>query len=192
MTAKLLAAAAVLLCCVEAGWAQTATSLALPDDENGVATLTPSLTGTWKAPTEKLPLTGDFNEQVWGEGAQSVRDITLTVRDGGAATLTVTRKVVDKAGKVVPGSARTEVADLTIGAGEPGFATRIDHAVSVVKAERRYSDAPGDKWTLEKLRVSVVTFSDDRNMVELRFDPADGQGSFVEMLTRGSARRSSR
>ncbi len=148
-----------------------------------------TLAGTWKAKTESLPLTGDFNEQVWGKGAQSVRDVTLAIRPTGDATLTIARKVVDRSGKVVPGSARTEVSDLAIGDGQPGFATRIDHAVQVRKAERRYSNAPDDKWPLDNLRVSVVSFTDAPGTLEVRFDPADGQGAFAEMVTRVRAGR---
>lgn len=187
MFAKLFAAAAVIGLCAQVSWAQTspAPRHTGTDEENGAATaVSPALVGTWKAKTERLPLTGDFNEKVWGRGAQSVRDVTLTVRPNGEGTLSISRKVVGKGGKVVPGSARVEEAELTIGAEQPGFATRIDHQVHVVKAERRYSDNPADKWTLDNLRVNVVTFTDGTNTLEVRFDPADGQGAFAELLTK--------
>jgi hypothetical protein len=180
MFAKLIGSSAIVLLCAQAAWASTPASL--PDT---------NLAGTWKAETEKLPLTGDFNEQVWGKGAQSVRDITLVVPPAGEATLTVARKVIDKAGKIVPGSTRTEVAQLTIGDGTPGFATRIDHAVQVAHAERRYSDAPDDRWALDNLRVGLVTFSDGDPRIEVRFDPADGQGSFAELLTKSGLKAAS-
>jgi hypothetical protein len=61
----------------------------------------------------------------------------------------------------------------------------VDHDVKVVKAERRYPDSHDDRWPIDNLRVSVVTFSDGRNTLEVRFDPPDGQGSFAELLTRG-------
>jgi hypothetical protein len=197
MFAKLMIGAAALVLCAQVGWAQTSHATPAPktDDEAGTAApaaLAPPLTGTWKAKTEKLPLTGDFNEKVWGRGAQSVRDVTLTVRKDNGATLTITRKVVNKTGKVVPGSARTEEADLKLGAAKPGFATRVDHEVQVVKAERRYSDNPADKWTLQGLRVGVVTFTDGDSTVEVRFDPADGQGAFSELLTRETVKKARR
>jgi hypothetical protein len=197
MFAKLVTTTAAIVFCAQVSWAQTAPSPSssaphhppAADEAAGVAgtAASPSIVGTWKAKTEKLPLTGDFNEKVWGRGAQSVRDITLTVRAGGEATLTVVRKVIDRLGKVVAGSARTEEADLKIGSEKPGFATRIDHDVTVVTAERRYSDKASDTWPLENLRVGVVTFTDSRNTLEVRFDPVDGQGAFAELLTRAAA-----
>ncbi|HTM05545.1 MAG TPA: hypothetical protein VL173_18675 [Vicinamibacterales bacterium] len=200
MFAKLVTTTAAVVFCAQVSWAQTAPSPSSstphpppPADEAAAAAdtaVSPSIVGTWKAKTEKLPLTGDFNEKVWGRGAQSVRDITLTVRPGGEATLTVARKVINKVGKVVAGSARTEQADVKIGSEKPGFATRIDHDVTVVKAERRYSDKASETWPLENLRVGVVTFTDSRNALEVRFDPVDGQGAFAELLTRTAATRS--
>jgi hypothetical protein len=195
MFTKLIATAAAVVLCAHVSWAQTAQpARQLPDDENGAAALVSpaALVGTWKAKTEKLPLTGDFNEKVWGPGAQSVRDVTLAIRQGGDATMTVTRKVIDKAGKTVPGSARTEVVELKVGAGKPGFATRVDHAVQVVNAERRYSDNPADRWTLQNLRVNVVTFTDGADTVEVRFEPDDGQGAFSELLTKGAVKTARR
>jgi hypothetical protein len=195
MTAKhYRSAAAVLLFLLfaQVSWAQV--SVPAPrvasDDESGVADLAPvpSLAGTWKARTERLPLTGDFNEKVWGKNAASVRDVTLVVKPNGDATLTVARRVLDARGRAVPGSPSVEEADITIGEAKQGFAARLDHAVRVVKAERRYPDNAGDRWPLEHLTVSVVSFSDSRNTLEVRFEPADGQGSFSELLTRGAAR----
>jgi len=148
----------------------------------------PSLVGTWKAATERLPLTGEFNEKVWGKNATSVRDVSLVIKAGGNATLTVSRKVLDARGRVVPGSPSIEEAEITIGDATPGFATRLEHDVRVVKGERRYPDNGSDRWPLDQLVVPIVTFSDDLNAVEVRFEPADGQGSFSELLTRGAAR----
>lgn len=159
------------------------------DDESTNSDLVPfgpSLVGTWKAPTERLPLTGEFNEKVWGKNAVSVRDVSLTIKSTGDATLTISRKVLDARQRVVPGSSSVEQADVTIGAAKPGFATRLDHQVKVVKAERRYPDTAGEHWPLENLRIGVVTFTDGTNTIEVRFDPADGQGAFSELLTRQS------
>ena len=72
----------------------------------------PSLVGTWKAATERLPLTGEFNEKVWGKNATSVRDVSLVIKAGGNATLTVSRKVLDARGRVVPGSPSIEEAEI--------------------------------------------------------------------------------
>ena len=91
MLAKVLPIAAVLLLCVQVSWAQNPTrTTSLPGDEGHAANLgaaAPSMIGTWKAPTERLPLTGDFNDQVWGKNAVSVRDVTLSVKPTGDAVL---------------------------------------------------------------------------------------------------------
>jgi hypothetical protein len=188
MFTKSIAAAAALLFCAQVTWAQTASptrKAPLPDDEtSAVQSPVVSLVGTWKANTEKLPLTGDFNEKVWGRNAQSVRDVTLDVRQNGEATLTVSRKVLDARGRVVPGSASVEEAELTVGPASPALATRMAHEVKVVKAQRRYPDAPGDTWALQNLRVNVVSFTDGANTIEVRFEPADGQGAFTELVSR--------
>jgi hypothetical protein len=175
--------------------AQNSSSAKSQAGEEGHATglnaVAPSLIGTWRAPTERLPLSGEFNEKVWGKSAVSVRDVSLTLRAAGDGVLTVSRKVLDARGRVVPGSASTEQADITVGDAQPGFATRLDHAVKVLKAERSYPDDPKDRWPLENLKVGVVSFTDGADRLEVRFDPADGKGSFSELLTRqrGSARR---
>jgi hypothetical protein len=198
MVAKLsraLVVLLVLLLSAPVNGAQNSSSASSQSGEEGRATalsaVAPSVLGTWKAPTERLPLTGDFNEQVWGKGAVSVRDVSLTIRAAGDGALTVSRKVLDARGRVIPGSASTEQADITVGAAQPGFATRLDHAVKVIKAERSYPDDPKDRWTLDNLRVGVVSFTDTTDRLEVRFEPEDGKGSFSELLTRqrGSARR---
>src|SRR5215217_6485528 len=196
MFARVRDVAALLLLCAQVSWAQNAArTKSLPEDEGHAASLgavAPAMTGTWKALTERLPLTGDFNEQVWGKNAVSVRDVTLSVKATGDAVLTVSRKVLDARGRVVPGSASVEMADITIGASQPGFATRLDHAVTVIKAERTHPDDPTDRWPLESLRVGVVSFSDGAPSLEVRFEPADGQGTFSELLTRQGSSRARR
>jgi hypothetical protein len=189
MFAKLFASAAAVLFCAQVSWAQNpqAPRKAIPDDEAGVtetARVAPALVGTWKAKTERFPLTGDFNEKVWGKDAVSVRDVTLAVKSTGEATLTISHKILDARARVVPGSPSVEQAEVTISGARPGFATRVDYEVRVVKAERRYPDTPGDRWMLDNLRVGVVSFTDDRDALEIRFEPADGQGSFSDLLAR--------
>lgn len=198
MFAKTMTSVVALLLCAQVAWAQgtpspttqTSSSKTIPDDESagtGAATATPVPAGTWRGKTERLPLTGDFNEKVWGKNATSVRDVTLAVKAGGEATLTISHKVVDARGRVVPGSSSVEQAEVTIGQARRGLASRLDHDVRVVKAERRYPDAPADTWPLENLRVTVVTFADSRDTLEVRFEPSDGQGSFSEVLTRAAS-----
>jgi len=191
MVLKTVATALVLLS-AQLAWAQgsPAARPVPPDDESGIADR--SLAGTWKAKTERLPLTGDFNEKVWGKNAVSVRDVTLVVKPNATATLTIARKVLDGRGRVAAGTPSVEEASITIGEAKPGFATRLDHDVKVVKAERHYLDDAEDRWPLENLVVHVVSFTDSSNTLEVRFEPADGQGSFSELLSRSATRTSAR
>jgi hypothetical protein len=113
-----------------------------------------------------------------------------------AATLTVTRQVVDAKGKTIPASMSVEEVRLTLGPAHPGIATRLEHEVTVVGAERRYPDDPGSHWALDGVKVKVVTFSDgDGSTLEVRFDTPEGRGSFWETLRRAGGntnRRSTR
>jgi hypothetical protein len=199
MFAKVLTAAVAVLLCAQVSLAQTPSSTPrkqattphkpAADDESGVASplsAPASLVGTWRGKTDRFPLTGDFNEKVWGKNAVSIRDVTLVVKSNGDGTLSIARKVLDARGRTVPGSSSVEEAGIVVGEAKPGLATRVDHDVRVVKAERRYPDSPGDDWPLENLRVNVVSFSDAPATLEVRFEPADGQGAFSELLSRAT------
>jgi hypothetical protein len=152
--------------------------------------LSSTLVGTWKSAPDEMKLTSDFDKSVWGVNATSVRTLDLTVRPGGEGTLLVTKKVVDGKGRVVPASTSIEEAQLQLGEASPGVATRIEHQTTVVKAVRRYPDDPKDQWPLEGLRVNLVTFQDDGNSIEVRYDTPEGRGSFWATLQRqGQASR---
>jgi hypothetical protein len=109
----------------------------------------------------------------------------------GEATLTVTRKVVDAKGRTIANSTSVERATLRIGAAAPPSMTRVEHEVTVVKAERTYPDDPTFSWGLDGLKVKLVTFDDDPNArtVEVRFDTPEGKGSFWETLRRAPGSR---
>jgi hypothetical protein len=104
--------------------------------------------------------------------------------------------VVDAKGKTIPASMSVEEVRLTLGPAHPGIATRLEHEVTVVGAERRYPDDPGSHWALDGVKVKVVTFSDgDGSTLEVRFDTPEGRGSFWETLRRAGGntnRRSTR
>ena len=129
------------------------------------------LAGSWKSAPEELKLSTDFDKSVWGPNATSVRTVALVIQGSGLGALTVTRKVVDGRGRTVAPSMSIEEAQI----------------------QRKYPDDPGDHWPLEGLRVKVATFDDgDENTLEVRFEPADGRGSFSETLRRagrGAAHR---
>ena len=154
-----------------------------------------ALAGTWRSKADPMKLTSDFERSVWGPDASSLRVTELVVQPSGDATLRVTRKVVDARGRDVPASTTVEEARLVLGAATPGLATRMEHDVKIVSAERRYPDDPKSTWPLEGLGVKVVTFTDgDGNSLEVRFDTPEGRGSFWETLERvgGSTARGPR
>jgi len=144
----------------------------------------PSLIGTWRSTPEDTPLSSAFDESVWGKDAHSIRVVEMTVKPTGDATLTVTRKVVDRNRREIKAATEIEQAELTIGAPQHTVDVRSDLAVTVKHAERRYPDDPGGTWTLEGLRVTVSTFADDPSRIEVRVDTPEGPGSFWETLHR--------
>jgi hypothetical protein len=147
--------------------------------------MSPALAGTWRSAPDELRLTSDFDKSVWGPDATSVRTTELTVMPSGDATLRIERKVVDGKGRTIAASTSIEEARITIGGAGPPAATRIEHAVKVVNAERRYPDDPDYKWPLEGVQVQVVTFEGgDAQTLEVRFETPEGRGSFWETLRR--------
>jgi hypothetical protein len=173
MRIQLITAAAVLLLSATGATAQT---------------VSPSLVGTWKSTPDQMKLTTDFDRSVWGADASSVRTVDLVVRPSGEATLKVTKKVVDARGRTVAASTWIEEAQLTLGAAQDGAATRVEHDTKVVNAVRLFPDDPDYKWSLDGLRIKVVSFKDgDGNTIEIRYDTPEGRGSFWETLRRQRA-----
>src|SRR5688500_3694244 len=183
MRTQVMTVAAALMLCGLSGAAQT-TPGAQPAQGPG-SQPDKSIVGSWKSAPDRIKLTTDFDKSVWGPDATSERIVDLTIRASGEGTMTVTRRVIDARGRTVPASTSIEEARLRIGARQEPAATRIEHAVTVVAAERRYPDDPGYKWPIEGLKVKVVTFTDDKGRtLEVRFDTPEGTGSFWETLTR--------
>jgi hypothetical protein len=157
------------------------------------SSVSPKLVGSWKSAAERLKLSTDFDKSVWGPNASSVRMVDLTIGASGASTLRVTRRVVDARGRTAPGSTSVEEAQLRIGPPKQTRASRVDHAVAVVQAERTYPDDPSARWPIDGLRVQVVTVENsDGNTLELRFETPEGTGSFWETLRREVRRPSPR
>lgn len=188
MRKEFIAAAAVLLLAAADVTAQAARPAAPPDDEasgSQVGAFDRALVGTWKSAPDTLKLSSDFDKSVWGADASSVRTVALAVEPSGEGTLTVTKKVVDARGQTVAASTWVEEVRLKLGAPSDGIATRIEHDTSVVSAVRLFPDDPDYRWTLDGLRIKVVTFRDgDRNTMEIRYDTPEGTGSFWETLQR--------
>lgn len=145
-----------------------------------------SLVGTWTSAPFELALSSDFDKSVWGANATSVRTVALQVGASGDATLTVTRKVVDARKRTVPVSTSVEEAQIRIGQPQDALDVRVEYDVTVLKAERRYPDEPDYRWTIDGLQVRVTGFEDRADILEVRFDPPDGKGSFWETVRRTS------
>jgi hypothetical protein len=160
----------------------------------GISAQSPSpLAGSWRSAPEEIRLSSEFDRSVWGPNASSVRTVALVIRGSGQGALTITRKVVDGRGRTVAASTSIEEAQIQIGQPQQTIAGRVEHDVKLLKAERRYPDDPSYRWPLDGLRIKVTTFDDgDTNVLELRFDPADGRGAFWETLRRAGRSAPSR
>jgi hypothetical protein len=148
-----------------------------------LSTIPPALVGVWKSAPERTELTGAFEESVWGRDAASERSVELRIADSGEAVLVVTNRILDARGRVIPGPTSIEESRLRIGGPVATAPVGTDHAVTVVSAERRYPDDPAGQWTLEGLKVRVIT-REERDGIEIRYDTPEGRGSFWETLTR--------
>ena len=147
---------------------------------------TPALAGTWNSAPDETRLSTPFDESVWGKDAKAIRTVQMDIRSTGDAALTVTRKVVDPRGRTIAGSSTIEYADLVLGPPPADAKTvRVELPVTVKHAERRYPDDKAANWTLDGLRVTVTTFPDTPDVIEVRLDFAEGRGSFWETLRRG-------
>ena len=195
MRKQLIAALAVLLLSAAGASAQTTRQAPRADDEQSsrAGAFNQALVGTWKSAPDQIKLTSDFDKSVWGADASSVRAVDLVVQPSGQATLKVTKKVVDGRGRTVAASTWIEEAQLELGEGKDGVATRVEHEAKVVSAVRLFPDDPEYRWTIEGLRVKVVTFKDgDGSTIEIRYDTPEGRGSFWETLRRDRASGSRR
>ena len=143
------------------------------------------LTGTWRSAPDEMKLTSDFDKSVWGANATSVRTVELVVKSNTDATLRVVKKVIDARRRTVPASTWIDEAQLRIGGTTPGVADRVEHEITVTSAVRLFPDDPNYRFTIDGLRVKLVTFTArDGNSLELRYDTPEGRGSFWETLTR--------
>lgn len=140
------------------------------------------LVGRWSAPPFELPLSSDFHRSVYGPGARSVRQVTLTIRPGGDGTFTVTNSVRDRSGKTVPGTREIDELTFTIGdlAHEPGYQPRYTSRIE--KAERRYPDDPKSSSPLPGAKLELFVPEGESRALDVRFDTPEGPGSFGERL----------
>lgn len=168
--------------------APTATSPHQTADEEKSATnesVFPAwMAGRWTASPFEVELTSDFHRSVYGAGARSVRQVTLTIRPTGEGTFTVTSSVRDRRGRAVTGTREIDDVRFTIGdlSREPGYQRR--YASRIVRAERRYPDDPNSTFPLDGAKVDLFVPDGTTGTLNVRYDTPEGRGSFWETLRR--------
>lgn len=143
------------------------------------------LSGTWKAPEERVPKNTPLDVQVFGAGAMDVRTVTLVITPSGDATLEVRRSVVGKTGKVFAPS----VMEVKMHIGDP-VTTELGHLrpkVDVTSAEERYLDGDREKWSRDGTRMSLSLPDLASKDLNMQLDTPDGRGAFGATLTRATA-----
>jgi hypothetical protein len=188
MRTQLITASAVVLLSAAGATAHSRPAALLGNQQPAAtqpATAARPLTGTWRSAPDEMKLTSDFDKSVWGANATSVRTVELVVKSNADATLRVVKRVLDAKRRTVPASTWVEEAQLRIGAAAPGVADRLEHEVTVTSAVRLFPDDKDYRFTIDGLRVRIVTFTArDGNSLEVRYDTPEGRGSFWETLTR--------
>jgi hypothetical protein len=143
-----------------------------------------SLEGRWQSAPLELALTSDFHRSVYGDGAKSVRSVTMTIKPTGEGVFQVTNSVRDRQGRVVPGTQEIQEVTFTVGdlVEEPG---RPAHYTSrIVRAERRFTDDPSSAFARDGVVLGIYRTDDKPGEIEVRFDTPEGTGSFWETLRR--------
>ncbi len=151
-------------------------------DKVSAAQLLMHLSGTWKALRQETPRVTALDEQVFGAGANEVRDVTLVVHAAGDGDLQVQTKVVGRNGRVYAPSQM----DVKFRVGEPiALApSRIVPTVTVVSAEDRFLDGSHERFTRDGARLSIHLVSLTSSQINIQFDTPDGRGGFGTTLTR--------
>jgi hypothetical protein len=183
MRAWWMAAAAVFMLCAPVGAADTIARMQA-GSEDGRTGAPAGLAGTWASEPDRMRLITDLEKSVLGADASAVRTVELRIEPSGDAILTVTRQIVDADDQPKAASVSIEAVQLRVGDPAQNRAGRVEHAVEVLTAERRYPDDPEYRWPLEGVRVRVIGFEADAGALEIRYDTPEGRGSFWETLRR--------
>jgi len=143
------------------------------------------LSGTWKAPEERVPKNTPLDIQVFGAGAMDVRTVSLVITPSGDATLQVRRSVVGKTGKVFAPS----LMEVKMKIGDP-VTMELGHLkpdVRVTSAEERYLDGDRERWTRDGTHMSLSLVDLTSKELNMQLDTPDGRGAFGATLTRSAA-----
>lgn len=146
------------------------------------ATVPRSFVGRWRAPVERIPLS---EESSWGARTTAVRTTELQISPTGVGIITVTRSVVNAAGRVLPGSRVIDTAEFRLGELEEPLGLRPRYTTTIVTSERRYPDPPVVRTPLDGLRISLFPPEPGaRAGIEIRFETFATDGTFSDTLRR--------
>ena len=148
-------------------------------------TLLQHLSGTWKAPEERIPKSSDVDVQVFGPGAVEVRTVTLVISPSGDGDLQVRRSVVGAKGKVYAPS----IMEVKMHIAEP-VVDELGHlrpTVTVTSAEERYLDGDRERWSRDGTRVQLSFVDMTSKELNIQLDTPDGRGAFGATLTAATA-----
>lgn len=147
-----------------------------------------AFSGTWRSAPFELALAGDFERSVYGANAEAVRMTELAIQPSGDGRLTVRHSVRRAGGQTVPGTRHTEDVTFRLTTTERSIGGRQCAPATILKAERRGLDTPGDTFTLDGAKVTVCEVVGQAGQIEVRFDTPEGTGSFWETVRRVASR----
>jgi hypothetical protein len=167
----------------------TGNTAAAQDAISGAAVMQ-HLTGTWRAPEERLPRSSSLDQQVFGAGAADVRTVALVISPSGDADLQVRRSVVGSKGKVFAPS----ITEVKMRIGEPVSRQlgQLRPTVTVTSAEERFLDGDHERWQRDGMRVSISFLDLTSREINLQVETPDGRGAFGATLTGATSARTGR
>ena len=169
------------------GAAQTPGTSASPSPSQSThpvtaATVPSSLVGRWTAAAERIPQSDD---SAWGRNTTFVRVTELLIRPDGTGTLTVTSRVVNRAGAVIAGSRTVDRAEFTLGPEQRPEGLRPRYTTTIKQASRRYPEPPIVEVTAEGVRLEIILPLDgNADAVEVDYSVFRGGDSFSATLQR--------
>jgi hypothetical protein len=159
-------------------YAQASATAASPD----TAHFPKSMVGRWRAQPDRTPLSDD---SAWGARATAVRLTEMRIGETGEGSVTVTRSVVNAAGRTLPGSRTVDTADFVLGAEEQPLGLLPRYTTRIMSAERRLAGPPAVTTTIDMLQVQIYPPDTDApDSLRLSFSVWDGDGSFSTTLQR--------